>query len=55
MNIKENSIYKAPVVKLVAIKAQAIICTSVQGGFNVSGSDVEKGSDSDLSDVDLGW
>lgn len=28
MKLQEKSIYKAPVVKLVEIKTQAIICTS---------------------------
>ena len=45
---EQQTIYVSPKVRTVEIKAQAIICQSVTGGFGVSNNgNVERGDDSD--------
>ena len=47
--------YLSPRMKVMKVQQTQIICGSVKSTFGLSNDTVEKGSEEDWSDTDLGW
>lgn len=52
--VNSKKTYKAPKAKVVKVKVQGVLCSSLDSTFGLSDSDVEKGDDS-VWGKDLDW